>query len=55
MLHDFINDMNRDDINKIVTALNSVAFEKKNSHNQHTHNNTNTNVSNNNTNHNNNL
>ena len=53
MLHDFINDMNRDDINKIVTALNSVAFEKKNSHNQHTHNNTNTNVSNNNTNHNN--
>ena len=46
--------MNRDDINKIVTALNSVTFEKKNSHNQHTHNNnTNTNVSNNNTNHNN--
>jgi SHAQKYF class myb-like DNA-binding protein len=58
MLHDFINDMNRDDLNKIVSALNSVAFEKKNSHNQHTHNNTNntnnnSNISdsNNNTNH----
>ena len=52
MLHDFINDMNRDDLNNIVSALNSVAFEKKNSHNQHTHNNNNTNTSNNNNNNN---